>query len=47
LLTAVVHELGHIVGYDHDDEIAGDLMKATLRAGDSGTAAVDVLFADW
>jgi hypothetical protein len=47
LLTAVMHELGHIAGYDHDDEIAGDLMKATLRAGDSSTDAVDALFADW
>ena len=35
LLTAVMHELGHIAGYDHEDEIAGDLMKATLRAGES------------
>ena len=33
LLTAVMHELGHIAGYGHDDEIAGDLMNATLRAG--------------
>jgi hypothetical protein len=47
LLTAVMHELGHIAGYDHDDEIAGDLMKATLRAGESSTDAVDALFADW
>jgi hypothetical protein len=47
LLTAVMHELGHIAGYDHDDEIAGDLMNATLRAGDSSTDTVDALFADW
>jgi hypothetical protein len=47
LLTAVMHELGHIAGYDHDDEIAGDLMNATLRAGQSGSDAVDALFADW
>ena len=39
LLTAVMHELGHIAGYDHEDEIAGDLMKATLRAGESSTDA--------
>ena len=47
LLTAVMHELGHIAGYDHDDEIAGDLMNATLRAGESSTEAVDALFGDW
>jgi hypothetical protein len=47
LLTAVMHELGHVAGYDHEDEIAGDLMKATLRAGESSTDAVDALFADW
>ena len=31
LLTAVMHELGHIAGYDHEDEIAGDLMNATCE----------------
>jgi hypothetical protein len=47
LLTAVLHELGHVLGYDHDDEVAGDVMRATLRAGDSQAAAADALFADW
>jgi hypothetical protein len=47
LLTAVLHELGHIAGYDHDDAIAGDLMNATLRPDGSGTDAVDALFSDW
>jgi hypothetical protein len=47
LLTAVMHEMGHIAGYDHGDAIAGELMDATLRAGDSGADAVDALFAGW
>jgi len=34
LLTVVMHELGHLLGYDHSDD-AGDLMAPVLAAGRS------------
>jgi hypothetical protein len=33
LLTVVMHELGHVIGYDDLDPDTGDLMSATLEAG--------------
>jgi hypothetical protein len=32
LLTVVMHELGHVMGYEHDD-VAGDLMEPALLPG--------------
>jgi hypothetical protein len=43
LLSAVLHELGHILGHDHDDE--DGLMGATLETGVRHTD-LDALFAD-
>ncbi len=42
LLTAVMHELGHVLG--HDDNATGDLMDATLPLG-VRRAVIDELFA--
>ena len=39
LLTTVMHELGHELGYADDD--VGDLMNATLPLGVRRTLAVD------
>jgi hypothetical protein len=35
LLTAVVHELGHVLGHDdhYADLLAGDVMNGQLRVG--------------
>ena len=33
LLTVVMHEIGHILGFDHDDSAAASLMDETLDAG--------------
>ena len=48
LLTVVMHEMGHLLGYDHD---TGGLMAETLATGvrrtavqDDHTSAVDQLF---
>ena len=48
LLTVVMHELGHVLGYDHDDD---GVMAETLAAGvrrtdvDHGhVASVDNIF---
>ena len=43
LLTVVLHELGHILGYDHGDE--DGLLGATLETGVRHTD-LDALFAD-
>ena len=42
LLTTVMHEMGHLLGYDHADD---GLMSAILPLGVRGTAAVDQVFA--
>jgi len=33
LLTTVAHEIGHVLGFAHDDDSAGNVMAATLAAG--------------
>jgi hypothetical protein len=42
LLTAVMHEMGHAIGYDHTDD---GLMSPELPLGVRRTAAVDQVFA--
>jgi hypothetical protein len=43
LLTTVMHELGHVLGYR--DDASGDLMDAALPVGMRRTVAVDEVFA--
>ena len=43
LLTTVMHEMGHVLGYRDDD--SGDLMNATLPLGVRRLVAVDEVFA--
>jgi serralysin len=45
LLTAVMHELGHVLGYR--DDSSGDLMNATLPLGVRRIVAVDEVFASF
>ena len=45
LLTAVMHEMVHVLGYGHDDQ-PGDLMNATLPLGVRRSLAVDYALAD-
>jgi hypothetical protein len=33
LLTVVMHEIGHLLGFEHGDAAAGALMQASLEAG--------------
>jgi hypothetical protein len=33
LLSVVMHEFGHVLGFDHDDSDTGSVMSATLDAG--------------
>jgi hypothetical protein len=43
LLTTVMHEMGHVLGYN--DDAAGDLMNSTLPLGVRRTSLVDEAFA--
>jgi hypothetical protein len=43
LLTAVMHEIGHALGYEDLSTDAGDLMSATLNAGERWTPGGDSL----
>lgn len=45
LLTAMLHELGHLAGLDHQDNGAGGLMAERLAGGARLTGALDVVFA--
>ena len=45
LLTVVMHEMGHVLGYS--DDSAGDLMNATLPLGVRRTDVVDGAFATY
>lgn len=45
LLTTVMHEMGHVLGYR--DDTSGDLMKATLPLGVRRTVVVDEAFASF
>ena len=33
MLTAVTHELGHVLGYDHDDDAGVSVMDEVLQQG--------------
>ena len=51
LLTVVMHELGHVLGYDDLDPEVDDLMSATLDSGerqlpDDGDSGLVVMDAD-
>jgi len=43
LLTVVMHEIGHALGYEDLSADAGDLMSATLDAGERWTPGSDSL----
>ena len=45
LLTVVLHEMGHVLGREHDD--GDDLMNALLRPGERHVLDVDAALADW
>ena len=50
LLTVVEHELGHVLGLDDLDALAGSLMSSTLERGvrySTGVTELDALFASY
>jgi hypothetical protein len=44
LLTAVMHEMAHVLGHTHDDDVA--LLEATLEPGTRRLPALDEAFAE-
>jgi hypothetical protein len=46
LLTVVLHEMGHVLGHEHD-EAADDLMAEMLQPGVRRLPDVDAVFAGW
>jgi hypothetical protein len=45
LLSTVLHEMGHVLGHDHD--VADDLMHAILQPGERHLPDLDAAFAGW